>query len=154
MRFDLLRSHFYFQLTIIDYIYFMNTNQRFNQLEELMSNLTRNVDKLSADMSELRQYVLDNNQVVNSILRKLDDHSEMFERNDEHFKKMDKRFEKNEVRFKKMDERFEKNDERFRKMDERFEKHEQILSKMMDEMTAERKLRDAQFEYLLKRSDN
>ncbi len=87
----------------------MNSNQRFNQLEELMANLTRNVDRLSADMEEFKNYAYENNKVVNSILHKLDDHAEQFD---------------------KVLERLESRDEQFRE---------------------EQQLRDAQFEFIMKR---
>jgi len=89
----------------------MNSNERFNQLEELMANLTRNVDRLSSDMEEFKKYAFENTKVVNSILHKLDDHSEQFE---------------------KILERMESRDEQFR---------------------SEQKLRDAQFEFIMKRFD-
>ncbi len=97
---------------------------RLNQLDEQVANTLRAVDKLTADMQELRAYTLENNKVVNAILRKLDDDTEQLKKNDEQFKK---------------------NDERFKKAEER-------IDKILEEMASDRKLRDAQFEFLLKKT--
>lgn len=94
----------------------MDSKNRFNQLEELLSNVMMAVDKLTADMQELREYTRENNKVVNAILHKLDDHAEQFQKNDE-----------------------------------RFAKHDQMFGRILEEMSADRKLRDAQFEFLLKK---
>ncbi len=67
-----------------------------------MSNLTRNVDRLTEKMERLEEYTYENNKVINSILHRLDDHAEKFD-------------------------------------------------KTLDEMIADRKLRDAQFEFTLKK---
>ncbi|MFY0599407.1 MAG: hypothetical protein JXR03_07025 [Cyclobacteriaceae bacterium] len=80
-----------------------------NQLEEQVSNTLRAVDKLTADMQDLREYTIENNKVVNSILHKLDEHSEQFEKNDKR------------------------------------------LDRILSEMDADRKLRDAQFNFLLQK---
>lgn len=89
----------------------MDDKERMHQLEELMSNLIRNVDRLTEKMDRLESYTQENNKVVNSILHKLDDHAEMFE------------------------------------------KHDQNFDRILEEMSADRKLRDAQFEFILKKFD-
>lgn len=103
----------------------MDDKQKLTQLEELMANLTRNVDRLEEKMERLEEYTWENNKVVNSILHKLDDHAEQFERNDQ----------------------------RFQKSDKRFEVQEKMLEGILNEMSEDRKLRDAQFEFLLKRTE-
>ncbi|MEQ8237714.1 MAG: hypothetical protein RIA69_00810 [Cyclobacteriaceae bacterium] len=113
----------------------MEGKKRFTQLEEQMSNTLKAVDKLTADMQELREYTRENNKVVNSILHRL-------EENDERFEKVDKRFEK-------VDRRFEKIDKRFEKIDKRFERQDELLKSIVNEMSAERKLNEARFEFVI-----
>jgi len=99
----------------------MEDKERFTQLEEQMSNTLKAVDKLTADMQELREYTRENNKIVNSILHRL-------EENDERFEKIDKRFEK---------------------IDKRFERQDELLKSIINEMSAERKLNEARFEFVI-----
>ncbi len=47
-------------------------------MDEQLSNTLRAIDKFHADMEVFRDYTTENNKVVNSILHKLDEHSESF----------------------------------------------------------------------------
>ena len=51
-------------------------NRRLGPFEELMAGILKNVDQLSREMKELKDYVFENNKVVNQILRHLDDNRE------------------------------------------------------------------------------
>jgi hypothetical protein len=53
---------------------------RVNQVDEQLSNTLRAIDKFHADMEIFRDYTIENNKVVKSILLKLDDFSEKFDR--------------------------------------------------------------------------
>ncbi|MEQ8554318.1 MAG: hypothetical protein RIC53_16795 [Cyclobacteriaceae bacterium] len=87
----------------------MDDKERMHHLKELMRIQTKNIDCLTEKMDRLEAYTQENNKVVNSILHKLDDHAEMFE------------------------------------------KHDQNFDRILEEMGADRKLRDAQFELILKK---
>ena len=62
-------------------------NIRVNQIEEQLSNTLKGIDKLTEDVPVFREYAIENNKVVNGILRKLDDHAE---RMDKFGERMDK----------------------------------------------------------------
>lgn len=147
---------------------------RVNQLEEQLSNTLKAVDSFHEEMKVFKEYLLENSKVVNGLLRKLDDHQEEFDRNHEflktqekkidlRFQKMEERFQKNdqkmEERFekndKKMEERFQKSDQKmeewFRKSDLKFQKSDEKINSILKEMESDRKLREAQFELVLKK---
>lgn len=53
---------------------------RVNQIEEQLSNTLKAIDKLTADIDALKDYAVENNKVVNGILRKLDDQGERMDK--------------------------------------------------------------------------
>jgi chromosome segregation ATPase len=55
-------------------------NIRVNQIEEQLSNTSKAIDKLTADIDALKDYAVENNKVVNGILRKLDDQGERMDK--------------------------------------------------------------------------
>jgi chromosome segregation ATPase len=55
-------------------------NIRVNQIEEQLSNTSKAIDKLTADIDDLKDYAVENNKVVNGILRKLDDQGERMDK--------------------------------------------------------------------------
>lgn len=87
----------------------MEDKNRLTQLEEQLSNTLKAVDKLHADVETFKDYAVENNKVVNSMLRKLDDHAEQFD-----------------------------------KVNEK-------LEGILEEIAADRKLRDAQFTLIIRR---
>ncbi|MEQ9425434.1 MAG: hypothetical protein RJQ09_13510 [Cyclobacteriaceae bacterium] len=73
-----MRFNEYFVIAV--YIYVMDENKklksRMSQIEEVVAATTKNVDKLSADMQEFREYAYENRKVVNGLLNKMDDRQE------------------------------------------------------------------------------
>lgn len=55
-------------------------NMRVNRIEEQLSNTLKAIDKLTADIDALKNYAVENNKVVNGILRKLDDQGERMDK--------------------------------------------------------------------------
>lgn len=86
--------------------------------------------------------------------KRFEKNDKRFEKNDKRFEKTDKRFEKMEERFEKMDKRFEKNDQRFEKNDQRLEKLDLHISNVLQEMAQDRKLREAQFELIMRKFES
>ncbi|MEQ9426593.1 MAG: hypothetical protein RJQ09_19375 [Cyclobacteriaceae bacterium] len=78
------------------------------QLDEMVANTTRNVDRLTAEMAEFRNYCYENNKVVNDLLRKMDDREEEIKKLREDFESTNKRLEKTDLRLEKIDLRLEK----------------------------------------------
>lgn len=55
-----------------------NDKRRISQLEEQLSNTLQAVDKLHSDVETFKDYAIENNKVVNSILRRMDERDEQF----------------------------------------------------------------------------
>ena len=110
---------------------------RLSQLEDLMANTLRNVDKLTADMQVFREYAFDNTKIVNEVLRKLDDHSEQI----------------NKTLSELATDR--KENEQRRTEEQKIREEEQKIREEDQKLRAEdQKLRDAQFAFLLKRTES
>lgn len=79
-------------------------NMRVNQIEEQLSNTLKAIDKLTADIDVLKNYAVENNKVVNGILKKLDDQGERMDKillrmeKEEHNRKEEMREEKKQRR--------------------------------------------------------
>ncbi|MDA0194896.1 MAG: hypothetical protein O2887_07220 [Bacteroidetes bacterium] len=66
-------------------------NMRMSQLEELMANTLKSVDRLVSENEKFREYAYENTKVVNGILKKMDDREEEMKN---YMKQQDKRWEK------------------------------------------------------------
>lgn len=53
---------------------------RANQIEEQLSNTLKAIDKLTADIEAFKKYTIENNKVVNGLLRKIDDQGERMDK--------------------------------------------------------------------------
>jgi chromosome segregation ATPase len=112
---------------------------RLNQLEELMANTLRTVDHLGAEMLVLKDYAFENTKKVNEIMHKLDDHAENFD---------------------KMNLQIDKANENIKSMYSNIHSMNSNIHEIITEMAEDRKLReqdqklrDAQFAFLLKRTE-
>lgn len=108
----------------------MEDKKRLTQLEEQLSNTLKAVDKLHADVEAFKDYAIENNKVVNSMLRKLDDHAEQFE--------------KMNIRMEGMMSKLDDHGEQFDKVNVK-------LEGILEEIVADRKLRDAQFDLIMRK---
>ena len=94
---------------------------RMSQLEELMANTMKAVDKLTADMQEFREYAHENNKVVNSLLRKMDDRDEEFrkfeERQEKYWKEQNKKWEDQNKKWEDQNKKWDEQSKRWEKQD-------------------------------------
>ncbi len=97
----------------------MENKKRSTPLEEQLSNTLNAVDKLHADVETFKDYAVENNKVVNSMLRKLDDHSEQFEKVHQEIGNINGK-----------------------------------LGGILGELAADRKLRDAQFDLIMRKFEH
>ena len=54
-----------------------NEKRRLSQLEEQLSNTLRAVDSLHADVATFKEYAVENNKMVNSMLNEMSERSEL-----------------------------------------------------------------------------
>ncbi len=111
-----------------------------------MSHVLQAVDKLTADMQELREYTRENNKVVNAMLHRFELNDEQFSKNDQRFEKQNQQFDQ---RFEKHNQRFEKHNQQFEKHNQRFQKQQVQMNQLIQVVQKDQELRDAQFKFLV-----
>ena len=119
-----------------------------NQLEEQLSNTLRAVDKLSEDMQIIKDYTVQNNKVVNELIRKTDDMAEHFANSENRFNKM---FEESDRRTKEFEKKFEQSEKKFEQSDKKFEESDKRFERIIQELVNDRKQREKELVRIDKR---
>ena len=109
-----------------------NEKRRLSQLEEQLSNTLRAVDKLHADVEAFKEYAVENNKVVNSMLKKMDDrHEEIL--------KIEKRLEENDKKWKASERKWEANERKWEANERKWKENQANINVLIQEVIRLRK---------------
>lgn len=101
-----------------------NEKRRLSQLEEQLSNTLRAVDKLHADVEAFKDYAIENNKVVNSMLKKMDERHEEILKIEKRLEENDKKWNASERKWGVNEKKWEANERKWEASERKWEANE------------------------------